>query len=786
VVIIVTALIKKTNEMKFSKLTMNILIVLFTISLSILVGSQTFGSSFKNTETSLENIIYNDKFQLELTDKEAKWLEQNPIVKLGIDRAFPPFGLITKDSEYIGFSADIMRMIEHRLGFKFDIKIDTPWNETLEMAKAGEIDMISALVNSEQRQEFLDFSSSYINNPTIIINDAEVNGYIGSLKNLNGQKVAIERGSYSAGVLSLEYPLIELVPVKNTSLALSLVSIGKADAYVGNGVTASYLIRNLGYNNLSYSGQTEYSSSHSIGFIKKNEMLASIVQKALSSISKTEIEMIANYWFGINTNSLIHKKTVVIITLGLIVLVVFLMLWTISLRRTKNALRISQKTIEKQAEIDSLTGLGNRRKFYKNLNNVIAESQEKGRRFTLLFLDLDLFKEVNDSLGHAIGDLLLVEVSKRLTDCTHGVNGSLARIGGDEFMIILPSVSDKVAIEKIVECIQARLGNTIYVKDNAINITTSIGITRYPEDAYMAEQLVINSDQAMYASKKIGRNCHSYFNKKMHMEAQYKCHLTRDLRLAITEKQFALHYQPIVDLKTNRITKSEALIRWNHPTRGLVSPAEFIPLAEEVGIINEIGEWVFKEAIDYTAMIQQRSESIFQMTINTSPLQYRNTGMDVSSWFKYIHSRGLNGENIIVEITEGLLMEASESVIKRLFQLRDLKVGVAIDDFGTGYSSLSYLRKFDIDFLKIDQSFVKNLAVGSDDVVLVQAIIVMAHQLGIKVVAEGIETETQKDILISAGCDYGQGFYFSKPLNEFEFMSFFDSQESKLVSADTS
>ena len=544
------------------------------------------------------------------------------------------------------------------------------------------------------------------------------------------------------------------------------------------------MIRSLGYKNLSYSGQTEYSSSHSIGFTKENTMLTSVVQKALSSISKQDIEIIANYWFGMSTHSLISKRTVIIIGLALLVLLAFLTVWAISLKRSKNALKFSQEKIKSLSEIDSLTGLGNRRQFYKYLDKIISRSQKNNGNFTLFFLDVDLFKEVNDSLGHAIGDLLLIEASTRLTDCISSGSGCVARIGGDEFMIIRPDVSDKTIIEETIKCIQVELAKPFYIKGNAINITSSIGITSYPHDAKQAEQLVINSDQAMYASKKKGRNCYSYFNVKMYEEAQYKSQLTRDLRLAITKNQFALHYQPIINLKNNSITKAEALIRWNHPERGLVSPLEFIPLAEEAGMINEIGDWVFKEAIDHTKKIQEKSEHNFQMTINTSPLQYRKNGMDVPSWFEYLHACGLSGENIIMEITEGVLMEARQSVISRLFQLRDLKVEVAIDDFGTGYSSLSYLKKFDIDYLKIDQSFVKNLTAGSDDAVLIQAIIVMAHQLGIKVVAEGIETEAQKDILVASGCDYGQGYYFSRPLDEPAFIDFYENWNRNILPAE--
>ena len=614
-----------------AKYSASFLVTLLTIFLSLFVGVKTFGKSFQNTESSVKSIIFSDQFKISLSEKERAWLDQHPVIKLGIDRAFPPFGSINEENEYIGFSADMMRMIEHRLGFKFDIKIDAPWNKTMEMAKAGEIDMISALVNSKKRQEFLDFSDSYIKNPTIIISDAEKNGYIGSLKNLNGLKVAIERGSYSAGVLSQEYPLIELVQVQNTSQALSLVAVGQADAYVGNGVTASYLIRSLGYHNLSYSGQTEYSSSHSIGFVKQNKILASIVGKALASISKKDIEMIANYWFGVNNQSLMHKNTAIKAGLVFMILFIFLGLWVKSLSDSKKSLKISQIEMKNQSEIDSLTGIGNRRKFYNYLDEIIIRSEERNSGFTLFFLDLDLFKEVNDVFGHAIGDLLLVEVSKRLTACVDNDLGCVSRIGGDEFMVILPDVTDKATIEETIKCVQVELDRVFNIKGNVINITTSIGVTRYPHDSKDAEQLIINSDQAMYASKKKGRNCHSYFDKKMFEETRYKCKLTSDLRQAVSKDQFTLHYQPIIDLKNKTITKAEALIRWNHPERGLVSPLEFIPLAEEAGIINEIGDWVFKSAIDHTAKIQERSEQNFQMTINTSPVQYTKNGMDVPS-----------------------------------------------------------------------------------------------------------------------------------------------------------
>ncbi len=728
--------------------------------------------SIDDNHKQIENILYGDNFSLDLTDAEKRWLKANPAIHLGIDHAFPPFGSITDEHEYIGFTADIMQLVAYRLGFTFYIEKDATWAETIEMAKKGQIDMIAALVNTPQRQKYLEFTRAYIKTPTIIINDSEKNGYIGSLDKLKGKRVAIEQGSFAESEIKQKYPEIKLVPVKNTSMALSLVSIGSADAYVGNAVTASFIIRKLAYHNLSFSGETEYSSDHSVGIIKPNKQLLSVVQKALDSISRHDLDAITNYWFGMKTSSFVSKRTALIVSSIFMTIILFFCVWIVILRRTKSILKKAQDELIQQSEIDYLTGLGNRRKFYRYLEEKIEENNCLSKSFSLLFLDLDLFKEVNDSLGHEAGDLLLKQASKRIVKCVKAFNGFVARIGGDEFIIILSSIHQKATLNIIAECIRSRLNAPFYIKENEIFITTSIGITRFPKDAVTARQLVINGDQAMYQSKKMGRNYFSYFNEQMFADNQYKSNLIRDLHKAHQNQEFELHYQPIIDLSDNTVCKAEALIRWSHPQRGSVSPAEFIPLAEEGGLINGIGDWIFKQAIDDTVDLCRQYRNDFQMTINTSPLQFRRNGMDVSKWFDYLDSLGLSGNNIVVEITEGILMETSPAVRNNLLKIRDKNIDIAIDDFGTGYSSLSYLKKFNVDYLKIDQSFIKNMTTEPDDITLVRAIIVMAHRLGIKVVAEGIETERQKMILVDAGCDYGQGFYFAKGLSKTELLAF--------------
>ncbi len=248
-----------------------------------------------------------------------------------------------------------------------------------------------------------------------------------------------------------------------------------------------------------------------------------------------------------------------------------------------------------------------------------------------------------------------------------------------------------------------------------------------------------------------------------------KALLIKDLRCALTEKQFLLHYQPIVEMTTGAVYKAETLLRWFHPTRGLISPGEFIPAAEETRMIIEIGDWVFRNAVLQCAHWRDTIHPDFQVTINTSPMQYRHASFDVEDWISHLQATGLSGPAISVEITEGLLMDSAAKVTDKLLIFRDAGIQVSLDDFGTGYSSLSYLKKFDIDYLKIDQSFVRNLEPDSDDMALCEAIIVMAHKLGMKVIGEGIETEVQRNLLTAAGCDYGQGYLFSRPVSAEEF-----------------
>jgi diguanylate cyclase (GGDEF)-like protein/PAS domain S-box-containing protein len=423
----------------------------------------------------------------------------------------------------------------------------------------------------------------------------------------------------------------------------------------------------------------------------------------------------------------------------------------------------AEQTIWQQANFDPLTGLPNRRMFHDRLEQEIKKSHRSGLSLVLMFLDLDRFKEINDTLGHGVGDALLKEVAQRVGRCVRE-SDTVARLGGDEFTVIVSEVEDFGSVARVAQDILHTLADPFLLDDEIIYVSASIGLTLYPDDASTLEELVKNADQAMYAAKHQGRNCYSYFTSSMQEAAQARMRLVADLRVAIAEKQFQLYYQPIVDLATGAIHKAEALIRWHHPNRGFIPPAEFIPLAEEIGMIVEIGDWVFHEAIHQLARWRVSLDSAFQISINKSPVQFLREDSSNKVWADSLAEFGLPGHSIVIEITEGLLLETNAIVTEKLLAFRDAGVQVALDDFGTGYSSLSYLKKFDIDYIKIDRSFVSNLAPGSSDMALSEAIIVMAHKLGLKVIAEGVETAEQRDLLIAAGCDYGQGYLFSRPV----------------------
>lgn len=427
------------------------------------------------------------------------------------------------------------------------------------------------------------------------------------------------------------------------------------------------------------------------------------------------------------------------------------------------ASRASADLIWHQANFDELTGLPNRHMFQDRLGQEIKKARRDGTQLALLFIDLDDFKEVNDTLGHQQGDLVLVEAARRIG---RGVRSSdtVARLGGDEFTVILPGLAQPDSIDRIAQGLLTLLARPIALEGAQPSLSGSVGIAVFPDDADNPEALLRCADQAMYAAKQGGRNRYSYFTPDLQLAAQARQQVTLDLRAALAQEQLELHYQPIVNLQNGRVERAEALLRWRHPRRGLLAPAEFLPFAESGGMMLEIGDWVFRQAAQQARRWQDELGSGFQVSINQSPAQLRGATALYVDWLQLAARLGLPPRSIVLEITEGALLDGAGHVSERLRELREMGLQVALDNFGTGYSSLSHLKHFGIDLLKLDRSFIQHLANDSGDLVMCEALIVMAHKLGLRVVAEGVETTAQSGLLAMAGCDYAQGYVYAGAL----------------------
>ena len=434
-----------------------------------------------------------------------------------------------------------------------------------------------------------------------------------------------------------------------------------------------------------------------------------------------------------------------------------------------------EEAIWREANYDGLTNLPNRRLFLDRLQQEMKKMQRNGQSLALMFIDLDRFKEVNDTLGHESGDILLAEAASRIRGCVRN-SDTVARLGGDEFTVILPGIAETAHIENVANDIISALKQPFMLGMEIAYVSASVGITYYPRDAQELDMLLINADQAMYDAKAHGKNRFSYFQPAMQMAVKDRLQLGKDLRNALELQQLEVYYQPIFDLQTGIIVKAEALLRWNHPQRGKVSPAQFVPVAEDLGLINDIGDWVFRQAVAASKHLKELTGRVVQISVNKSPRQFF-TGSTHETWIDHLQQAGVGGEYIGIEITEGLLMDERPEVLEKLLQFRDAGIQVSLDDFGTGYSAMGYLKRFDIDYLKIDRSFVRDMVDDASDRAIVEAIIAMAHKLGIKLVAEGVETEEQRALLRSVGCDYGQGYLFSKPVPKPEFIALLTEKE---------
>ena len=423
--------------------------------------------------------------------------------------------------------------------------------------------------------------------------------------------------------------------------------------------------------------------------------------------------------------------------------------------------------IQRLAHYDTLTNLPNRSLLNERLESAIAGAKRNGLKIGILFLDLDRFKNVNDSLGHFAGDLLLQTVANRLKRCVRDMD-TVARLGGDEFVIILNGIKDAADAAHVAQKILESLSEPVMIENQEIVTTPSMGISIYPDDGQNHTTLIKNADAAMYHAKDLGRGNFQFFTQNMNEKAFKQLSFESDLKLALKRAELFLDYQPQIDIRSGRLVGMEALLRWRHPEKGLIPPSVFIPVAEECGAIVAMGEWVIRAACNQNRIWQAAGLPVVPVAVNLSAVQFRQKDI-VDAIKRILEETGLSPSLLELEMTEGIIMEDADTTIGTLRAIKEMGLRLSIDDFGTGYSSLSYLKRFPIDKLKIDQSFVRDIATNQDDAAIIRTIITMGHSLRLQVIAEGVETLDQLAFLKEEGCDEAQGYHFGRPMPASQF-----------------
>jgi diguanylate cyclase (GGDEF)-like protein len=448
------------------------------------------------------------------------------------------------------------------------------------------------------------------------------------------------------------------------------------------------------------------------------------------------------------------------------------------LRRDKTE---AENSISKIANYDELTGLANRNLFCEQLDRRLKRTDATPPAGALLYIDLDRFMRINDSFGYPTGDGLMRQVAARLQACMSR-SDLVARMGQDEFALYASNVTDTTAVVALAERIMQRFAPAFVQNAQEFFITVSIGISLSPQHGGDAQTLLKNAESAMFAVKKQGRNQFQVYQTELNHSSSQRLRLENDLRHAIARKQLFLAYQPIIDMKTRRIVSAEALIRWRHPELGIVPPDSFIPLADETGLIHPIGEWVVREACTQLRQWQDLGYDSLSVAVNVSAAQFKQDGL-AAHIEQILRDTGVSAHHLELEITETVAMQSADAAIQTLRRFKSMGISISIDDFGTGYSSLSYLKRFPIDTLKIDRSFVRDISVDSDDAAIVQAIASLGRTLKLRIIAEGVETREQFEYLSAQGCDRMQGYYFSKPIEPADFLALLERHPKQVSSS---
>ncbi|MFO7602606.1 MAG: EAL domain-containing protein [Gammaproteobacteria bacterium] len=686
----------------------------------------------------------------------------------------PPVVLQGPDGEWTGISIDILKRIARQKDWQL-VFVPGTFAEHLQNLQDHNVDLLSAIAYSSKRAELYDYTHTpIISNWALIYTRTDAR--IASLLELDRRKVAVMRNNIHARAFHELVKTFEinpsLVEVDNFSDVMLSVQRGQADAGVVNRLYGAVNAEQYGlvetgiiFNpiNMHYASPRNQHGA----ILRAIDLSLGDFKADKNSIYYTSLQ----HWMGGTTPRPLPAWLPWLVG-GLLGSILLMMGLTLLLRRQVanrtrelqievDERRMAQQRLDRLAHYDALTGLPNRLSFDESLRTAIATARRRNTRAAILFIDIDQFKTVNDSLGHDAGDQLILHIAHRLKDCLRD-GDSLNRFGGDEFVAILQDIQALSDINPVVERMLNSLSAPITIAGEQIYSSASIGIALFPDDGQECDGLLKNADTAMYQAKAQGGNHYEFYNEAFTHKVRARLDLQTRLRHALERNELCLHYQPIFNLDTQIPVGVEALLRWQDPQRGLVMPDEFIPFAEETGLIVPMGEWVIEQACTQVKSWAQQGLGPLYLSVNVSSRQF-----DHNKLLPVIQAAlsrcGLAPQQLVLEITERMFLNITDAVRDTLNHIKAAGLGLSIDDFGTGYSSLSYLKQLPIDTLKIDRSFVTNIPDDKDDAQIATTIIAMAHNLGLKVVAEGIETQQQLEALNSWGCRSGQGYYLARP-----------------------
>jgi len=698
----------------------------------------------------------------------------------------------TRNYSHEGMTADYLSTLGDTLKVTVGVLGYETWEEVRAGLISGNCDIATLALDANDSSADLRYSPPYILERVALATDIS-KGFFEDLSDLSNVRLGFVEGYIDVDDLRGRHPQVEFVSYAAIDTALDAVVDGELFGVVDYVPTINYAIRR-GYEQvLKISGDfADDSRGFSIAVRKGSPLLLSAIDKVIRSMPDSLRQNIHRKWVAVSikteTNYTLFYQTAAIAA----VLLIILLLRFAEVRRHREEMRKKNTTLENinsqleeqtdsalhMAYHDQLTGLPNRAKLLEDLDHSIKLSRRSLTKLAVLFLDLDRFKHVNDSLGHDVGDKLLKAVAKRLRSLLRDTD-TLCRLGGDEFVVVLEPVSDAYSPSIVAQRIVDALEEVFRIGKHSINIGTSIGIAVCPDDTEDLNTIVKYADSAMYSAKESGRNGYSYYHEELSNKATRRVEIQNALRRSLKEQDFSLVFQPIIDLDQRKVVKAEALIRWSHAELGNVTPDEFIPIAEEFGLIVDIGEWVLRRACETMQMFMKVGVAIDAIAVNVSSVEFLRG--DISARFhNVLREYDVRPEQIEIEITERYMFDQAEGAETELRKLRDLGHAICVDDFGTGYSSLSYMKRLPLNVIKIDRSFINNVPHDQNDLAISQAIISLSHSLGYEVVAEGVETQQQMDYLIDKSCNYAQGYFFSKPVPADEFAHQVDAVNEKL------